>query len=108
MRPFYKRSWDFTHYSNRFYPSKSNDEIWVTLYLGSTSHRQYAGPDSLEKMAATILSSHGPSGPNIDYLYNLAASMRELVPDEQDLHLEELEAEVRKQEAAARAALQAD
>ena len=51
-------------------------------------------------MAATILRSHGPSGPNIDYLYNLAASMRELVPDEVDLHLEELEAEVRKQEAA--------
>ena len=60
-------------------------------------------------MAATILTSHGPSGPNVDYLYNLAASMRELVPDEEDPHLEELEAEVkRQQEAATRAALQAD
>ena len=96
-------------HSIRFYPSKSSDEVWVTLYLGSTSHRQYAGPDSLENMAATILASHGPSGPNIDYLYNLAASMRELVPDEEDPHLEELEAEVkRQQEAATRAALQAD
>lgn len=94
---------------NRFYPNESNDEVWVTLYLGSTSHRQYAGPDSLENMAATILSSHGPSGPNIDYLYNLAASMRELVPDEKDPHLEELETEVRKQESAAREVLlQAD
>ena len=96
-------------HSIRFYPSKSSDEVWVTLYLGSPSHRQYAGPDSLENMAATILASHGPSGPNIDYLYNLAASMRELVPDEEDPHLEELEAEVkRQQEAATRAALQAD
>ena len=72
----------------------------MTLYLGSTSHRQYAGPDSLETMAATILESHGPSGPNIEYLYNLAASMRELVPEETDPHLDELEAEVKKQEAA--------
>ena len=69
----------------------------MTLYLGSTSHRQYAGPDSLETMAATILESHGPSGPNIEYLYNLATSMRELVPEETDPHLDELETEVKKQ-----------
>ena len=38
---------------------EGGEEAWVTLYLGSTDHRQYAGPDALETMASTILHRYG-------------------------------------------------
>ena len=47
-------------------------------------------------MAKTILVSVGPSGPNKEYLYNLADSLNELgVIDE---HVQELERAVKKLE----------
>ena len=42
------------------------------------------------------MSCHGPSGPNKEYVYNLAAAMRELAPDVEDDHLFSLEAAVRR------------
>ena len=69
----------------------------VTVYVGETSHRQYAGPDSLEVMAKTIQTSIGPSGKNIDYLYNLAKAMRHI--DLDDEHIFELEKAVQNLEA---------
>ena len=71
----------------------------MTLYLGDQSHRQFAGPDDIQVMATTILTTVGPSGPNIDYLYNLCDAMRELVPHVKDDHLEELEMKVRELES---------
>ena len=69
------------------------------MYLGDKTHPQYAGPDSLDTMAQTILTCVGPSGPNIDYLYNLCEAMRDLVPHCQDPHLDQLEQRVRQLEA---------
>lgn len=74
--------------------------VQVTLYLGQTDHRQYAGPDTLENMAQCILQSSGPSGPNREYLYNLCQAMRELVPSVHDSHLLELEQKTREMEEA--------
>ena len=55
----------YSQHRARFYPRGEEDdweggvarreEVWVTLYLGDTSHDQYAGPDSMENMAATIV-----------------------------------------------------
>ena len=36
----------------------------MTLYLGSQTHDQYAGPAPIQEMAQTILACIGPSGPN--------------------------------------------
>ena len=47
-------------------------------------------------MARTILTRVGPSGPNIDYLYNLCEAMRDLVPGQTDQHLDQLETRVRQ------------
>ena len=41
---------------NRLQHTEHSVQIVVTLYLGSTSHPQYAGQDSLEAMATTILN----------------------------------------------------
>ena len=55
------------------------------------------GPASLEVMAETILTSVGPSGKNIEYLYNLASAMRTIDPN--DEHIFQLEKAVRCLEA---------
>ena len=88
----------YTQHSTLFY-SQDSQTIPVTVYLGDTSHPQYAGPDSLDTMAETILTRVGPSGPNIEYLYNLCEAMRELVPQHSDPHLDQLEQRVRQLEA---------
>ena len=48
-------------------------------------------------MAKTILESVGPSGPNKEYLYNLAHALKELgIEDE---HVSELDTAVKQMEA---------
>ena len=96
----YREKGGYTKHQTLFYPLDQADmePVEVTLYLGDQSHRQFAGPDDIEVMAATILTTVGPSGPNIDYLYNLCDAMRELAPHVKDDHLEELEMKVRELE----------
>ena len=91
----------YTQHVTKFFPHDPaiiTEPISVTLYLGDESHRQYAGPDSLEKMANTILHSIGPSGPNKEYLYNLEIAMKEIAPHIVDEHLEELTRKVKELE----------
>ena len=85
----------YTQHTTLFY-SQDHEPIPVTMYLGDQTHPQYAGPDSLDAMARTILTRVGPSGPNIDYLYNLCEAMRDLVPGQTDTHLDQLETRVRQ------------
>lgn len=41
------------------------------IYMGTETNSEYLGPASLDVIANQILRSHGPSGPNIEYLLNL-------------------------------------
>jgi cation transport protein ChaC len=52
-----------------------------------------------QAVAERISRAVGPSGPNIDYLFNLTSALRELVVD--DPHVFDLEARVRALRAAA-------
>ena len=92
----------YTQHSIRFYPLEAADGlppeegVDVTVYVGQETHRQYAGPASIEEMAKTILTSVGPSGKNIEYLYNLAEAMKTIDPN--DEHIFQLEKAVRLME----------
>lgn len=62
------------------------------MYLATPDNPNYLGPAELSVIAAQISRSHGPSGPNVEYLLRLAAALREL--EAADEHVFALEREV--------------
>jgi len=64
----------------------------VTVYVGTSQNPQFVGPEDTSTLADIIYKTVGPSGPNKDYLYQLAESLRQLSPESKDLHVWELEA----------------
>jgi len=79
----------YTQHKALFYTDEDQSGHEVVVYVGQTSHRQYAGPASPQKIAQTLLTSVGPSGPNIDYLLNLADAIRKM--GKHDEHVFQLE-----------------
>ncbi|TID16230.1 hypothetical protein CANINC_004229 [Pichia inconspicua] len=64
--------------------SKNNDGnpiIPCTVYVGTSCNPSYVGPESLSDTAAVIITSKGPSGPNIEYFNGI------LSQDPQDPYL---------------------
>ncbi|XP_072933473.1 putative glutathione-specific gamma-glutamylcyclotransferase 2 [Epargyreus clarus] len=80
-----------------FHPKdKSREPFVLTLYVATQENESFAGPASIEDIAKQVISCQGPSGPNKEYVYNLAEAMRQLAPDVEDDHLFNLEATLRK------------
>jgi cation transport protein ChaC len=64
------------------------------VYIAAEGNFAYAGEACEDELAQIIAKSHGPSGANREYLYELADALRSLHID--DPHVFELEALVRK------------
>ncbi|KIJ93594.1 hypothetical protein K443DRAFT_684440 [Laccaria amethystina LaAM-08-1] len=65
-------------------------------YVGRHDNPSFIGSEPLEALAHVIWTSVGPSGPNKEYLYQLADSVRKLSPKSYDSHLFALETRVRE------------
>jgi cation transport regulator ChaC len=59
-------------------------------YVATPANPNYLGPAPLPVMAAQIARAHGPSGPNAEYVRELARALREMPAD--DPHVFELDA----------------
>lgn len=71
----------------------NGDMVRGLVYIASERNHAFLGPASLAKMAKQIAASEGPSGSNTDYLFQLAAALREM--GAVDAHVFELESAVR-------------
>ena len=80
----------------QFYPSDDHNmsPFEVLLYIATESNPEYLGPAPASSIARQIFNSAGPSGCNVEYLMELAKSMKEIAPIYYDEHLFTLEAEV--------------
>ncbi|MEM1417779.1 MAG: gamma-glutamylcyclotransferase [Myxococcota bacterium] len=68
------------------------------VYVATPENANYLGPAPLEDLAAQVIRSRGPSGPNDEYVLELDAALRALGAD--DAHVRELAAHVRQLQAA--------
>ncbi|KAJ1310784.1 hypothetical protein OPQ81_009304 [Rhizoctonia solani] len=68
----------------------------ATCYVGRSDNPSFVGSEPIPALARKIWESSGPSGPNKEYLYQLARAVRELAPESHDSHLSALETHVRQ------------
>ncbi|XP_043249994.1 putative glutathione-specific gamma-glutamylcyclotransferase 2 [Colletes gigas] len=86
--------------NTKLLPTTLDDKpFYITIYIGGKDNPNYAGIEDIPTIAKQILVSHGPSGANTEYLYELASAMRIIAPGIYDNHLFTLESTVRKLEA---------
>jgi cation transport regulator ChaC len=74
---------------------EADGERWdAIVYIAPQDNHAFLGPASLEAMVEQIVTSTGPSGSNVDYLFELATALRALGAD--DPHVFGLELAVRR------------
>ena len=76
-----------------FYPRAEDIQPFdLKLYVGTEDNPFYLGPAPISEMALQIFNSVGPSGPNKEYILNLADALRRIAPEAEDEHLYSIEA----------------
>jgi cation transport protein ChaC len=75
----------------------SDSATCAVVYIAHRDNHAFLGPAPIDAIARQILISRGPSGSNVEYLYELASALREL--DADDEHVFELETRVKLLEA---------
>ncbi|ORY34552.1 ChaC-like protein [Naematelia encephala] len=90
----------YTSHEVTVYTIENGEEIPVvhgaTIWIGRLDNPAFVGLEPLSDLANKIHKRIGPSGPNKDYLYKLAESVRTLYPHVRDDYLFELETAVRR------------
>ena len=60
------------------------------MYIGLPDNPQFMGPQNPQALAEHIVRSRGPSGKNVDYLYELETALNGLSQDSGDEHVTDL------------------
>ena len=65
-------------------------QIKCLVYIGLPDNPQFLGPQDPQELAEHIVQSRGPSGENIDYLYQLETALDGLSKESGDEHVSDL------------------
>ena len=65
-------------------------QIKCLVYIGLPDNPQFLGPQDPQALAEHIVISRGPSGENIDYLYQLEEALNGLSQESGDEHISDL------------------
>ncbi|KAK6465883.1 ChaC-like protein [Scheffersomyces coipomensis] len=73
-------------------PKTGDYFIESMIYIGTIDNESFIGPEAIEDTGKVIKHSQGPSGPNLEYLSNLANAVRHLDKSgrSRDYYLEDL------------------
>ncbi|KAK0730635.1 ChaC-like protein-domain-containing protein [Lasiosphaeris hirsuta] len=85
----------YTIHYTPFHPAPNTDlsqrsPIQALVYIGTPENEQFVGPQDPQQLAEHIFQSHGPSGPNQEYLLRLEKALNELSPESGDEHVTDL------------------
>ncbi|SPN97190.1 related to E.coli cation transport protein [Cephalotrichum gorgonifer] len=78
-----------------FHPADGGRTIRTLVYIGTPDNPQFAGVQDPVALSEHISRSHGPSGPNPEYLFNLETSLNDLSKEAEDHHINDLSNRVR-------------
>lgn len=87
----YREKNGYNRYETTFYPLDESDPKATIVYVANEQNPSWNKNQNLNAIATQIYTAHGPSGRNIEYVYNLCDAMRKNFKDLQDDHLFELE-----------------
>ncbi|XP_039254734.1 putative glutathione-specific gamma-glutamylcyclotransferase 2 [Styela clava] len=80
-----------------FFPrDKTIPSFELLIYIGTPDNPNFIGPETLHEISDVIVNAVGPSGPNVEYLLNLAEFVKTYIPEDKDSHLFGLEQLVRE------------
>ena len=74
---------------------QAENKVRGYLYTANADNPYYLGPASVAEMAQQIYTTHGPSGPNLEYFTELYEALGTFAPEER--HLNELYEELSRQ-----------
>ena len=77
-------------------------QIRCLVYIGLPDNPQFLGVQDPQALAEHIVKSRGPSGENIDYLYQLEAALDGLSKESGDEHVSDLASRCREIQARAK------
>ena len=81
--------------NTKVYLKEVNETVEGNVYIAMPANPNYLGEATIENIAAQIVVSKGPSGPNDEYVFKLAGALREI--GVHDPHTFEIEKIIRQQ-----------
>ena len=80
----------------RFMSRDNSTTRTVIVYAATQRNSYYLGDSDVNTMSSEIVDAHGHCGSNVEYVVNLAEYCRNYIPEDNDLHLFELERRVKE------------
>ena len=81
----------------QIYPKEGNEPVKGKVYIAMPENPNYLGEATTENIAAQIVMSKGPSGPNVEYVFKLAEALRKIgVHDAHTFEIEKIILKLRK------------